>query len=552
MPPLAPRAAGYARQSRGRDNRSDVSLATQRDALRARANLIGAQWVGHYEDVGISAFSGAARPAFDQLVSDCRAGRVNAIIVYNISRLSRAAALDSVPLVTELLSRGITIISITEGEFRPGDLMGLIRLIMHLDAAHTESRNKSIVISAAKAAARELGGYLSGKPPYGFRLVPESRRNSEGRPIVIQRLARQDHEAAVIRRLVGRILDGDSTVTVAGLAGTLNADAVPTRGATVGKQTAHSAWGARTLERILRDPRIAGFAAEVVYSNRPRPDGRRSASIAGYRIVRDADGNPVEAHPRIIEADTWFRLQDRLDRRPPPATPLDPPRQPLLSALGLLYCECGAPMRSHRNSRRGFRSAYRCSRARGPHRPGEHPRDCTVSQAALDEYVARRIFALIATAAGDADAAEILTEATRRFGLTSADPCAQARRGSIAAELDGTERTLDRLHADRPRGGYSRVAARHRYLESVRDLTARIEKLAGELAETDTSELPVGRWLGDAGTDPLGPSSWWCGASVSARRAFVALFVRRVTITEAASPVEDRTTIDWVSPAGFS
>ncbi|MET7424476.1 recombinase family protein [Dactylosporangium sp. NPDC005555] len=461
-----------------------------------------------------------------------------------------------IPVVTDLLNRGVTIISITEGEFRRGNVMDLIHLIMRLDASYNESRNKSIAVRSAKAAARELGGYLSGKPPYGFALVPESRKNAEGRPIVVQTLVRRDDEAGVIRRVVARILDVAAPATMTGVAAELNECGVPTRGATIGKMTANSAWGPRTLTRILSDPRIAGFAAEVVYCDRPRPDGRKSASVAGYRIVCDDDGAPVEAYPSIIDPETWFELQSYLSGRPAQAAPLGPPRFALLSALGLLYCECGSPMKSHRHTQRGFRSAYRCSRARGVNRPGAHQGDCTVSQGALNDYVARRIFALMATAANDPETLGVISEATRLFAFAVADPAAAGRRGAIAVELDDARRTLDRLYDDRAKGGYSGQAGQRRFLDAEVDLSHRVDKLAARLTELDavaTPALPIRQWLGEPGEDPVGPDSWWVGATMSERRALVTLFVRRITIVKSptrgrATPVEARTTIEWVRP----
>lgn len=555
MSPLVQRAGGYVRQSRGRENNSQVSAATQRDANQGHARQIGARWIGSYEDIGVSAFSGAERPAFDRLISDCHAGRVNVIIVYYISRLSRADPSDAIPVLADLLNRGVTIISVTEGEFRRDNLIDLVRLIMRLDASHNESKNKSVVVRSAKAAARELGGYLSGKPPYGFGLIPETRMDPEGRPIAVQVLARRDDEAGVIRHVVARILDVAAPATMTGIAAELNGQGVPTRGATVGKMTAGSAWGPRTLARILSDPRIAGFAAEVVYVARPRPDGRKSASVAGYRIVCDDEGVPVKAHQAIVDPETWFVLQTHLAGRPAQAAPLGSRKLALLSALRILYCECGSPMKSHRHTQRGFRSAYRCTRARGVIRPGEHPGDCTVSQGALDDYVARRVFALVASAENDPDALEVIAEATRLFGLARMEPATAARRGALAVEIDDAARTLGRLYDDREHGGYSGQVGQRRFLAAEQGLTRRIDKLTARLAELDattTPPLPIGRWLGDPGEDPVGAGSWWAGATTCERRDFVTFFVRRITIVKSptrgrATPVEARTTIEWVS-----
>ncbi|MFI7069575.1 recombinase family protein [Micromonospora sediminicola] len=555
MSPFTYRAADYVRQSKKRESGSEASPATQSHANRQRIEQMNAVYVGQYADLGKSAYDGTERPEFDRMIADCHAGRVNLIVVYYISRLSRADPLDAIPVVTDLLNRGVTIVSVNEGEFRKGNLMDLIHLIMRLDAAHTESKNKSVHVRAAKATARELGGYLSGKPPYGFRLQPEDRRTTEGRPIRIQTLAVADAEAAVIRRLVTRVLDTSRATTIVGLTGELNRDGVPTRGQTVGKNTAGSVWSPRVVERILMDPRIAGYAAEVVYA--PRTDGRAPSRVAGYRIVRDGDGKPIVAHPEIVDPVDWYAVQARLSGRPTPTGPLGPTPPALLSTLGILLCECGWKMKSHRHSLRGFRSAYRCTRPAGAWQPGQHERDCTVSMDALDDYVARRIFALIATAEDDPETLDIIAEATRLFGLASADPAAAAQRGAISGELDDAEKTLETLYDDRDQGGYSGKVGQRRFLEKERALSDRIEVLTAQLAALDATaapHLPIAEWLGEPGEDPIGPGSWWDGATLPQRRMFVTLFVREIRVRKAPGrgrpPIESRVSLEWVKPGG--
>ena len=173
-------AGVYGRQSVRRANRSEVSTVTQRDAGVAEAKRRGAVSITEYEDLGISAFTGDGRPDFDRLLKDCHEGRINLIVVYYISRLSRMDPLDAIPSVTELLNLGVTIVSLTEGEFRKGNLMDLIHLILRLDAAHSESKNKSDAVRAAKKAASDLGGYVGGKPPYGLPHGPGDPHDARG------------------------------------------------------------------------------------------------------------------------------------------------------------------------------------------------------------------------------------------------------------------------------------------------------------------------------------------------------------------------------------
>ena len=561
-------AAGYVRQSAARQNKSEASPATQRTENRARATQLGAEWVGSYEDIGISAYNGDVRPSFERLIADCHAGRVTMIIVYYISRLSRLDPLDAIPIVTDLLNRGVTIISVTEGEFRKGNLMDLIHLIMRLDAAHGESKNKSKAITGAKDAARAVGGFVGGKAPYGFTMVDAIRTNDEGRPIAIKLLERRPDEVEVIREVIAEVFDPKPEETPIGprrtrrhpgslgaISRALNERGVPTRGATTGKNTADSSWSPRTLGRILRDPRIAGYDATVLYTQ--RPDGRKSASIAGYRLVRDPETmEPVQAWPAIVETAEWWALQERLDGKI--ATPASPPKTSLLTALGILFCECTAPMKSHRDSMARFRSAYRCSRPAGRRRDGTHTGDCTVSQGALDDYVARRIFALIATAdTEDPDTLDVLAEATRLFGLASAEPAVAAQRGALRTDLTDAEAALNALYDDRQAGGYSGDIGRRRFLSEEKALSGRIETLTTQIAAIDaaaTPTLPIEEWLGEPGTDSLGPGSWWYAAPIAERRAMVQLFVRRITINKSPAgmtrpPIEARATIEWARQA---
>ncbi|GGM09564.1 hypothetical protein GCM10012279_29530 [Micromonospora yangpuensis] len=538
-----------------REGGGEVSTVIQKTAARGRSDQMGATWVDWYEDLGISAFSGTERPGFDRLVADCHSGRINMIIVYYISRLSRLDPLDAIPVVTDLLNRGVTIVSVAEGEFRRGNLVDLIHLIMRLDQAHGESKTKSINVKAAKALARDLGGYVSGKAPYGFALTPEVRRSPDGRPITIQLLIRNDFEVAIIRRMFDWMLSPTSPATVGGLAAALNAANVPTRGQTTGKLAANSAWRPRTVNRILRDPRIAGYAAEVVYST--RKDGRQGANVIGYRLVRDESGEPVRTHPALVDPHEWYTVQAILDGKPSPVVPLRRDVASLLGSLGVLRCECGSLMKSHRINDVEYKSTYLCNRAPGRRLPGTHSGGCAIAMLALDDYIARRIFALIATAEYAPDTLDTIAEATRRFGVASADPAVAAQRGAIAGELDDAERTLTELYDDRAAGGYSGTIGKRRFLDSERSLSGRIDLLTAQLAEIDNAAsptLPIGEWLGEPGSDPLGPGSWWAGASLAERRTLVATFVGSITVRKSATrggrgSAESRVSIEWARPA---
>ncbi|MGW3688722.1 recombinase family protein [Streptomyces sp. NPDC005125] len=566
-------AAGYTRQSAARENKSEASPASQRAANKARFDQVtgDAVWCGHYEDIGISAFSGKVRPDFERLLRDCRAGRVNMIIVYYVSRLSRMEPLDAIPIVTELLNLGVVIVSVTEGEFRKGNLMDLIHLIMRLDAAHQESKNKSIAVKGAAKAARDLGGYVGGKAPYGRKLRQEIRTNSEGRPVAVQVLDTDKTQADVIRdvwqtikrhnhvpsvAVTGRAAPG----SVGNIVAQLNREAVPTQGATRGKRTKNGQWHNSTLIAMLRHPHLAGFATEPIYE--PQKSNPAKLSVVGYKILRDDTGNPIQAWEPILDPADWFELQAWLDKRP--ARKWESRVSTLLSSMETLYCECGRPMAGGASKRpRG--GTYSCARQRGVQpKPGEHEGGVSISQATLDDYVAGRIFALIATAEDDPETLELIAAATKRFGVTQEAPERAQERATLVAERADAVRALETLY-DMQASYMGNEIGRKRFASEVVAQETRMtgaEQRIAELATLDMPLLPIAEWLNheEPNGDPMGPGSWWHSADLADRRAFIACFVERITVRKALpseksrgknarSDVRARTRIDWVTSA---
>ncbi|MFB6554584.1 recombinase family protein [Streptomyces sp. NPDC056405] len=556
-------AGVYGRQSVGRANKSEVSTVTQRAAGVAEAKRRGAVSVTEYEDLGISAFTGDGRPDFDRLLKDCHDGRINLIIVYYISRLSRMDPLDAIPIVTELLNLGVTIVSLTEGEFRKGNLMDLIHLILRLDAAHSESKNKSDAVRGAKKTARELGGYVGGKPPYGFRMVPATRTTADGRPVVIHVLEHDPDEVPVIQDMWARIKEHKDMPyrpgggrrhpgSLTGICAQMTADGVPTKGQRVGKKTKDSIWDPKTAMRILRDPRIAGYAATPVYKR--REGGKLTSTIESYRIERDPETmKPVQAYPPIVPPDDWHELQKWLDGRGQ-GKGLSRGHA-VLSAMDVLFCDCGAVMTSHRATTPN-KAAYRCRRRKAL--PGQHEGECTISMQTLDLYVARRIFALIQTAEDDPETAVFLAEAARRYAAQTEQPEIVGERRSLVTERADAKHALEELYDREEAGDYDDPVGRRRFRERKERLLGRMERAEARLTELEkaaTPTLPIHLWLplGAGDVDPVGEGSWWEAATTQEHRDFVKVFVRRVTITKAAgagrsTPVEKRAAVEFVRP----
>ncbi|MFH9722701.1 recombinase family protein [Streptomyces sp. NPDC017254] len=90
------RVAVYARQSKARPDSSEASPEAQTAAGEALAASRGWEVVHAFKDVGRSGWDpNAVRPAFEDLMSAVRAGEVDAVVVNELSRLTRKGAHDA-------------------------------------------------------------------------------------------------------------------------------------------------------------------------------------------------------------------------------------------------------------------------------------------------------------------------------------------------------------------------------------------------------------------------------------------------------------------------
>ncbi|WP_231156513.1 recombinase family protein [Streptomyces sp. CNZ748] len=541
-------AVSYVRQSSAKANKTEASPVTQRAANEGRSAELNARFVRHFEDIGISGWDpDAERPGFEDMLKAARAGAFNMLVVYDVSRFSRREIEDAAPIVLELHRLGITIVSVTEGVFAPRDTMALIYLIMRLDAVNKESAVKSKKVRDVKAAQRAEGSWLGGQTPYGL----DAESYVKGK-LTLMRLVHNKAEAANLRRIAALIIKHmhepvtrkpgqRNPGTLSALCDDMNARGIPTRGRSKGKERKNSSWQVRTLKWILLNPAVAGMRAEPVY--KVRENGTRSSTLEGYRIIRDEDGRPETICEPIIDPADWFVIRDWLLGRGQGEGVAR--GTSLLSGLrsaprtSILTCECGRPGKAQNS---GAKPIYLCTRGTTvASKPGEHSGLNRVMQSHLDDYVARRIFAVISSAeGGDDDALEIVDEATRVFSRDAENPETAAERTEVVTERADANHALSDLYDDLDAGLYEGRMGRERFKEKKARIEARItaaDRRLEELADPATIALPFAEWLdGAENGDPLGEGSWWARAELTDRRKFVELFVRRITVKATDNP----------------
>ncbi|MGW3596385.1 recombinase family protein [Streptomyces sp. NPDC005167] len=536
------RAVSYIRQSKKREDDSASSPEAQRTKCEALITAKGWDNAGHFADVGKSGWDpGVVRPAFEEMMAAVRAGHVDAVVVFSLSRLTRQGALEAMLINNELAKHGVLLVSVEEPYLDTSTPMGVAIFGLIAALAQQESDMKSAYITATKETLRAAGSHVSGMSPFGFQSTREARGE-----LVVVKLIPDPTEAPVVRDIVAWATDG---VSASSIARKLNESGVPTKAADMiarvttrrarGKSDPleRTAWTSSTVLRRLRNPHLAGYAAE-------RKNGKRV-------ILRDESGAPLVSHEPIIAADDWWRLQDVLDGRTPVVTKTARSVPSLLGGAGMLFCGvCGSVMVTDR--RGGKIDLYRCNRAQSGAVPGHG--GLAIDMGTTDDVVTRAVWSRL-TARDPEDPADVawLDEAARRFAAQEDTSERLAELAAARAELEHVREALRTLYADRQAGLYSGDVGTAMFRESVERLTAHESRTAARVDELGTADagtvaIPA-EWV-DPGEDPIEPGSPWANWPLAERREFLAFFVDRVTVAKSIgrgrnANTEQRITVHW-------
>ena len=297
---MGTRAAIYLRQSLDA-NGDHLAVQRQREDCLALAKARGWEVVGEYVDNSISASDARKqRPQYDTMVSDYRAGDFDALICWDLDRLTRQPRQleDWIDAATD---RGLLLVT-ANGEADLSTDGGRMYARIKAAVARGEIERKG---ARQRRAARQRAE--AGRPPKGARLTGYT---VDGEII--------EAEAEVVRRLFAMFAAGDSLKSLAAM---MQTSGISTRFG--------GRWNPSTVRTILTNPRYAG---RVIYQ--------------GATIDAEATWQP------IVDRDLFEVVQARLSDPRRKMNRVGTDRKYL--GAGIYRCECGLPVRSFS----GYR--YRC------------------------------------------------------------------------------------------------------------------------------------------------------------------------------------------------
>ena len=463
------------------------SLDAQRECceqyITARAHE-GWQLVpDRYDDGG---FTGAniERPAFQRLLADIDAGKVDVVVVYKVDRLSRSL-LDFAQVMDRFNKADVAFVSVTQN-FSTADAMGRLTLNMLMSFSEFEREMIAERTRDKIAAARRKGKWTGGPVPIGYDVVDKK--------LVINEL-----EAVVVRELFSLYEQHRSALTVSRL---LNEAGRTTKRhrAKNGNVRPGKKWSKDAVLRVLKNPVFAGYM----------PYG--------------ADLYEGE-HDALIDRDRYHRLRAMLDARG--GARQRRPRNPAYLLRGILRCaHCDAAMTpaSTRKNGTDYRY-YRCvtkdkrGRKACPARP--------LPAEAIEDFVIDRIREATTDGALAADVERRLQARieSRRAGLATERRDLPARIAKLSAE---GRRLVEKV--GEAKGAASalldeRIEEVGSELGACESQLARVERA---LANLDQVEIE-GRWVVQALAEF---DSVWDVLTIENRARLVRALVRHVEVDE--------------------
>lgn len=147
------------------------SLDAQRDACQAYINSQRHEgWIvikTTYDDGG---FSGGTleRPALKRLLDDIAQGKIDAVVVYKVDRLTRSLT-DFAKIIEAFDSRDVSFVSVTQ-QFNTTTSMGRLTLNVLLSFAQFEREVAGERIRDKIAASKKKGMWMGGNVPVGYNL----------------------------------------------------------------------------------------------------------------------------------------------------------------------------------------------------------------------------------------------------------------------------------------------------------------------------------------------------------------------------------------------
>ena len=397
------------------------------------------------------------RPGWNEMIRLAEAGKVQTVIVKDMSRMGRDYLKVGYYTESFFAERDIRYIAINDGvdsDKGDNDFTPFRNLFNDFYARDTSKK-----IRAVMRAKGNSGEHLCTNPPYGYMKDPADKKKW----IV-------DEEAAeIVKRIFDLCIAGKGPMQIAKLLTaehilTVKAHYAQRAGKTLPEKPYH--WDPKSVAGILERPEYTGCTVNFkTYSKSHKLKKRLHNVPENQRIFPNTQ-------PAIIDEQVFVRVQELRENKRRPAKQAE--RQGLFS--GLLYCaDCGSKLHfATGKNMTPQQDCYRCSRYKS------NTGDCTmhfIREETLKLFVLQRIFDVTALFFDDAMAFE---EAAKKQHFQEAEKEAQKRKREIAQaekRIGELDRIFKRIYED----DISGTISHERFLKLSADYEAEQRELTEQI-----------------------------------------------------------------------
>lgn len=286
-----------------------------------------------YSDDGYSGID-RTRPAFNRLLHDCEAGKINIVLCKDQSRFSRDTVVIEQYINDKFLEWGIRFIGVADNADSDSEMYGTMRLFT---SAYNEMYVKDISAKIRRTLTykREQGQFIGSFAPYGYAIDPNDKHH----------LIIDEETAPNVRLIFEMYIQGNGyrkIVQELNSRGVLSPSAYKRQtgskyvNSNADASNANGLWTQSTIAAILRNEMYTGTLVQgkshhISYKNKKRK-----------KVAKDEWVKVPDTHDAIIDSDTWERTQERLNSH----TRSSRSSQELSPLSGKVRCAvCGRPMK---------------------------------------------------------------------------------------------------------------------------------------------------------------------------------------------------------------
>ena len=277
------------------------------------------------------------RPEFSRMMNDLRDGKIDCIIVKDLSRLGRnyLESGEYIEMVFPFFQcRFIAVTDRFDTKFQQADISIQIKNLANEMYAKDISRK----ICSSMRTIQEQGKFAGSRAPYGYRLDPKDKHH----------LVVDEETAPVVKRMFEMVADGN---TLHYVATTLNSEGIPSpgrllydRGIASTDHFKNSKWYMQTIKRILIEEVYLGWMISGKFRSTYHSTGQKGSRPAPKEewIVTKGTHEPIITKELFDQVQLYFqRLKEELGQ----AAVYDSKSKRASIFKGHLRCgECGQAM----------------------------------------------------------------------------------------------------------------------------------------------------------------------------------------------------------------